>query len=155
MAQFSYKVENMEPRTSSFEPLPAGNYLAQIIESEVKDTKAGTGKYLQFTWEIIDGAAKGRRVWDRVNVVNPSAQAEQIGKEAMDSLCLAAGVLDFVDTVQLHGKPVRIKLTVRRDPNFGDSNEVKGYEKAAGIVPAAPIPAAATSAAGSAPWLKP
>lgn len=152
MAKLSFNAAEVEPQ-STFEPMPAGWYLAQVVESDMKSTKAGTGEYLQLSWEVVEGPCTGRRAWDRLNVSNPNAEAERIGRQQLSQLCHAMGVMNLQDSQQLHGKPVRIKLTVRKDPNFGDSNEVKGYEKAAGIAPAA-IPAA-IPAAGSAPWLKP
>ena len=152
MAQMSFNAAEVEPQ-STFDALPAGWYVAQVIESDMKDTKAGTGQYLQLTWEILDGACAGRRVWDRLNISNPNAEAERIGRQQLSQLCHSVGVLQLQDSQQLHGKPARIKLAIRKDPAYGDSNDVKGYEPAGpGIAAAAPsIPAVATA---KKPWEK-
>lgn len=158
MAAIPFSVAEVEPQTNTFDALPAGWYVAQVIESDMKQTKAGTGQYLQLTWEILDGPCRGRRVWDRLNIVHQKAEVEEMSRKKLAQICVCVGLVNpplGFDSVLLHGKPCRINLNVRKDLNFGDSNEVKGYEKAAGIVPAATIPAAAASAAGSAPWLKP
>ena len=51
---------NQVDPASNFDPLPAGKYLAAIIESEMKPTKAGTGNYLALTFQVLDGPHKGR-----------------------------------------------------------------------------------------------
>ena len=55
-----------QPRTE-YDLIPDGWYLAQIDDSETKPTKAGTGHYLELTFVILDGPAKDRRCWDRLN----------------------------------------------------------------------------------------
>ena len=44
----------IEP-AATYEPLPAGNYSAVIVESEEEPTKAMTGSYLQLGLEIVEG----------------------------------------------------------------------------------------------------
>ena len=70
MANLSgFDANRVEPSTD-FDPLPAGKYLAVITDSEMKPTKAGTGNYLELTFEIIEGQHKGRRAWARLNLIN-------------------------------------------------------------------------------------
>lgn len=153
MTTLKFDATNVDP-TPSFDPIPAGVYIAQVIESDVKPTKSGTGEYLQLTLEILDGQFKGRRCWDRINIRNQSAEAETIGQKQLSQLCHAIGVLQVQDSAQLHAKPMRVKVTVRKDPNFGDSNEIKGYEAVAGAAaPAAAATAAPAKPAGvTPPW---
>ena len=56
------------------------NRRAVITESEMKANKAGTGSYLQLTFEIIEGPYKGRIFWARLNLDSPSATAVQIAR---------------------------------------------------------------------------
>ena len=51
----------IEP-AATYEPLPAGNYSAVIVESEEKPTKAMTGSYLQLGLEIVEGQYAGRKL---------------------------------------------------------------------------------------------
>ena len=156
MSQFQFNAAEVEPQ-QSFAPLPAGIYVAQITDVEIKDTKAGTGQYLQITWEIADGECRGRKVWDRLNVSNANAEAERIGRQQLSALCHAIGVLQVQDTNQFHGKAARIRVTVRKDATYGDGNDVKGYEAAgARPMPTGGFPPAAAAAAAPAaprrPW---
>lgn len=159
MAFLQFNAQAVEPQ-QSFDPVPAGNYLAAISESDIVSTKAGTGQMLKLTWRIQDGPMKGRIVFDRLNISNSNPKAEEIGQRQLSALCHAAGVLQLADTQQLHGIPMQIKVTVRRDESgqYGDQNEVKDYRAVSGqsaAAPAAPAfapAAAAKPAAPAAPW---
>ena len=153
MATFQFNASEVEPE-QGFSVVPAGMYAAQIIDVEIKDTKAGNGQYMSVTWELLDGQYRGRKVWSRLTVRNANAEAERIGRQQLSALCHAVGVLNLQDTVQLHGKQARLRVTVKQDAQYGDSNDVKGYEALAGSAPGAPFtppPAAAPARAGK-PW---
>ena len=121
---------NTDEREDGFEPLPEGFYHAVAIDSEIKKTKAGTGSYLQFTFEIIDeGKWKGRWVWDRFNLSNPNQRAVEIAQENLARFCRAVGVPTVGDSFQLHHLPVRIKV-MQREWNGVVQNEIKGYREA-------------------------
>lgn len=154
MAQISFNASAVQPK-KSFEPIPAGSYIASISESAIKPTSKGTGQIMNLTFDILDGQYKGRKVFDRINIQNQNPTAEKIGQEQLSALCHAVGVLQLQDTNQLHGRPVTIKVKIRKDDTgqYEDSNEVTGYLAANGAVPAASAPAA-PAAAPAAPWLK-
>ena len=72
MAELSgFDANQIEP-TTDFEPIPAGKYVAVITESEMRPTKAGTGHYLQLTFQVIEGEHKNRLQWARLNLDNPN-----------------------------------------------------------------------------------
>lgn len=130
MADLSGFDANKVDPNSEFEPIPAGKYLAVIVESEMKQTKAGTGSYLQLTHQIVDGPFKGRKVWSRLNLDNPNPTAVQIAKGELSALCRAAGVMTPRDSAELHNIPVVIN--VRQKPNDATGeiqNEIRGYTK--------------------------
>ena len=54
MAFISFNATQVQPQ-ASFDPIPAGKYICQIVESEIKSTKAGTYQQLALTWEVLDG----------------------------------------------------------------------------------------------------
>jgi hypothetical protein len=138
---------NPDDVTDDREILPAGNYPAQIIESSLAETKSG-GTMLKLTWEILDGPAKGRRVWENLNIVNSNEQAQAIAARSLKHICTAVGFKGVLtDSDVLHFKPV--ELTVAIQPakgEYGESNQVKGYKAYGGAV-ATPPPAAAAK-----PW---
>jgi len=130
-----------QPRTE-YDLIPDGWYLAQIDDSETKPTKAGTGHYLELTFVILDGPAKDRRVWDRLNLDNPNPTAVAIAQESLASICHAVAVLEPKDPAELHDKPLQIKIgTQPAKGSYAASNVVKGYRSAdAGSTGAAPAP---------------
>ncbi len=117
---------------SEFEPLAAGKYLAIITDSVMKPTKSGTGQYLEFTFQVIEeGPHKGRRLWSRLNLVNPSAQAVEIAQAELSAMCRAVGHMQPVDSIELHDVPLAITVGQTRRNDTGDLvNEIRGYAKA-------------------------
>lgn len=80
------------PKKGSYEPIPEGDYPLLITDAEVKDTKAGTGQYLNVTMEITAGDFKGRKLWHLFNIANPNPEAVRIAKEQMKAMMLASGL---------------------------------------------------------------
>ena len=128
------------------DPLPAGKYKCVAIESDFKDTKDGGGKYLQFCFEVVEGEHKGRRVWDRLNLVNSNSTAVDIARRTLSAICHAVGVMQPKDSSQLHNIPMTVKVACK-EYNGNVTNEVKGYEKLA-TASVAKSPAATEKA----PW---
>lgn len=124
-----FDANQVEP-TTDFDPIPAGKYLAVITETEMKPNKAGTGRYLQLTFQVIDGEFKGRHLWARLNLDNPNATAVQIARAELSAICRAVGVLAPNDSVELHNLPLVIAVKCRKRVDTGEiNNEIKGFEK--------------------------
>ena len=124
-----FNANEVEP-TTDFDPIPAGKYLAVITESEVKPNKAGTGSYLQFTFQVIDGEYKGRFLWARLNLDNPNDTAVKIARAELSAICRAVGVLTPKDSVELHDLPLVIKVKCKKRADTGElTNELSGYEQ--------------------------
>lgn len=145
----------------SFEPLPAGEYTMQVIDSELKDTKSGSGQQLVLTLEVIEGAHSNRRVWDRLNIRNQNADAQRIAQRSLADLCLAVGIQSLRNSEELHFKPFVGAVKIREDKTgqYGPQNTVR-YKARGGAAPrvtapsTAPQQQAASSkpAVGAKPW---
>ncbi len=124
-----FNANEVDPATS-FDPIPAGKYLAVITESEMKATKAGTGEYLQLTFQIIEGEFKNRLLWARLNLNNSNATTVKIARAELSAICHAVGVLAPKDSVELHNLPLVITVKLKKREDTGEmTNEVKGYAK--------------------------
>ena len=99
-----------EDMLSGFEPIPAGDYKAKVVESDLKVTAAGTGKYIKLKFEIIEGEFKGRFVWTNINIINPNPVAVDIAQKELATLCRAVGKAVIQDTKELHGIPILIQI---------------------------------------------
>lgn len=150
MAQLSFDATQVAPQ-ESINPIPAGVYLAQAIESDVRPLKSGMGRSLSITFQVLEGQYINRKVFANLNIEHRgSAEAERIAQSQLSALCHAVGVLKPQDSTALHMKPVRIRVKIRKDESgqYGDKNEVTGYEAAQGGLPP-PAAAAARSPAPS------
>ena len=156
------------------EVLPPGKYLTHLIESEMLPTKAGDGQYLKLVFEVLEGPAARRKIFDQLNLVNRNEQTVEIAQRTLSAICHAVGQVHVSDSEQLHFKPLIVTLKV--EPAGNDKygvyrearNKVAGYSAAnAGSAaatasrpaspgprpaPAAPPPAARTGAAATPPW---
>lgn len=164
MADLSGFDANEVPPTESRDVLPAGDYEAVIVESEMKPTKDGSGKRLALTLQVLSGQYQNRKVFDNLNLVNngPNKQTtEKIAKGTLSAICRAVNVLTPGDSSELHNKPLRIKVVVKAaDGNYSARNEIKGYmprssgPASAGTFqqPAQPAPSTGGGFAGKSPW---
>jgi len=163
MAQLGFQTEGAPQRQNNYEVL-RGTFPAQITESDTITTKSG-GLGAKFTFEIIDGPHKGRKVWGFINVTNPSPTAQEIGQAELRELCEAVGMAAITDTTELEFKP----LMLRCGPDKSDPERTvpKGYKPYApgAVATAQPARAAAPPAqraapppqqagAGSRPWAR-
>jgi len=144
-----FDASQVEPNVS-FDPIPAGKYLAAITESEMKPTKKGSGSFLQLTFTVLDGEYKGRLLWARLNLNNPNATAVKIARSELSAICHAVSVLQPRDSVELHNIPLLITVKLKKREDTGEfSNEIKGYEPKA-VAAGQPQQAPATSS--TPPW---
>ena len=135
--------DEVEPR-DNMEPVPAGIYIGEVVESDVVDTKFGTGKMVKLTWRITEGPCEGRQIWDNINFRNANETAQKIGQQALAELCNACGIRGPLDDTELlHGVPVKLRVTIEQDKSgqYGPRNAVKRYSHAAEGEPATQSPA--------------
>ncbi len=127
------------------ELLPAGKYLAQVIESEIVPTKDGRGQILKLTFEIMSGQYERRRIWERMNIMNHSETAQRIANQQLARLCKAAGLGIIDDSEELHFRPVTIEVGAKVDETgrYRDQNVIKRFYPANASNAEAAPPAAA------------
>jgi hypothetical protein len=164
--------ETFDPETqegNSWDLLPVGEYVAQVVEASIEKPNSGDGYYLALTWKIVEGDYEGRQVWQRITCWHSSEQAQTIGRKTLKDLCVATGVAEQVDNAEVFlFKPVRIRLGIERDKQgvYPDKNRIsrilpleaksKEPEQPAKPVAATKVASAAKTAkpapAGPAPW---
>ena len=128
MAQLGYTVDKDDQfNGANTDPLPAGEYRVMITDSDVVVPKSGKGRMVKLTYECIDPDYQGRKVFDNIVVEHPSADAERIGKQKLNTIGSIVGVKVIKDTAQLHGKPLGLLLGVKTTAEFGTQNIIKKY----------------------------
>ena len=85
----------------------------------------------------------GRRIYQSFNIRNVNSKAEEIAYRQLNEFMTAAGLMGFEDTDQMVGHDVVIALKIKRDPEYGDKNEVKKIMSLTGSAAPAPAPAPA------------
>jgi len=119
-----------EAEENPFAPLPAAWYTAEIIKSELKDTKDGTGKYLALSFKIVDGDHANRLVFTNLNLVNKSEVAVKIARADLKAICGACNIEgELEDSVDLHNIPMEIKLSLKPETaQWPAKNEIKSFK---------------------------
>lgn len=131
MAQLNY-VPDATDQYKGYEPVPAGTYKVQIVDTEVIETHTdkGDGEMIKFSYEIIGEGPQfdGRKISDGVMIAHSnSSEAERIGKQKLNTLCVLTGIKSLKDTAQFHGKTLSLMVTVKKDKNGDDQNYIKKY----------------------------
>jgi hypothetical protein len=125
-----FRAEDVKDDGGDFDLLPAGKYVAQVVKSEVRDTKSGTGKYISLQLKIIEGDHTGRVVFDMINVVNQNEVAQNIGQRQLKQLVEACELTEIEDTTELHAIPIQITVGIEPEKNgWPAKNKVKKYSK--------------------------
>jgi hypothetical protein len=136
----TFDASSIDP-TSGYDVLPPGKYPAQIVASEMRVTKDGHGQYLYLEVDILDGQYAGRKLFDRLNLINANADAVQIAQRTLSSICHAVGKLQVSNSEQLHLIPLIADVRVRPPKGqYGESNSIRYLPRVG--APAAPTPTA-------------
>lgn len=142
-----------------FELIPAGNYIAQIIKSEIKVNKDGLGSRLSLQFQITEGEKRGRTLFQDVTLKNANETAMKIGREQLAQLARACGLTRVQDSAQLHGIDMQIRVSIREDKTgqYEPRNEIKRFEPLPGAsvttaAPSAPAAPPAAPAGRAMPW---
>lgn len=167
MAIFAQTFDANTVEPSNFDVFPPGKYLVQIVASEMRPTKDGRGQYLFLELDILEGQFAGRKLFDRLNLVNDNPDTVDIATRTLSSICRATGQMQVKDSEQLHLIPLIADVRVRPPKGqYGESNSIRYLPRNAAApatrapattappqparpaAPAAPV----APAAGGLPW---
>ena len=147
MAIFAQTFDANSVEPSNFDVFPAGKYLAQIVSSEMRPTKDGRGQYLFLELDILEGQFAGRKLFDRLNLVNDNPDTVDIATRTLSSICRATGQMQVKDSEQLHLIPLIADVRVRPPKGqYGESNSIRYLPRNAAAAPATRAPGAYASA---------
>lgn len=159
MAIFAQTFDANAVEPSSYDVLPPGKYLSQIVASEMRPTKDGRGQYLFLELDILEGPFAGRKLFDRLNLVNDNPDTVDIATRTLSSICRATGQMQVKDSEQLHLIPLIVDVRVRPPKGqYGESNAIRYLPRNAGAptTPAQRAPSAyASTPAPAAPPVQP
>ena len=140
---------------SGFKELVPGEYLAQIIDTDISPTKAGTGEKLTLKFEVVEGEFSSTYIWHNLNIANPNPKAVEISSRQLAQICRAVGIDGFQTPDALIGKRCMIVVGMgKANGDYPAKPEIKGWQPN-GAQAAQPAPAQpAAQAAGKKPWVQ-
>jgi hypothetical protein len=122
----------------TYKELAPGEYLAEIIDTDMSPTKAGTGEKLTLQFEVIEGDCAGTYIWHNLNIENPSQQAVEISKRQLAQICRAVGMEGFQQHGELFAKRCVIVVAMGKANNdYPSKPEIRGWKPAIQPQPAA------------------
>ena len=127
MAKIDFNASEV-PEDTGFEPIPEGDYMCQIVQSDMKENKKKTGQYLELRVQIQEEPYVGRLVFERLNLINPNETAVKIANRTLADICEACGVDEVEDSEELHGIEFVAHVVVTEPQgDYPAGNEVKKY----------------------------
>ena len=151
MAKLNFNASEVAPQQSGYEPRPAGDYTMQVVNSDMRTTKSGTGQYLWLEFDILSGPVRGK-YFERLNLFNDNAKAVEIANRQLSAICNAIGLMTLQDSEQLHMKPLKVVLKVSESKDGSLQNTAKYLPLNAAPAAAAPAAPAAAAAPAAKPW---
>ena len=113
-----------------YSPLPKGEYRIKMTEREIKQTKAGTGKYLKAKFMVVSGPFAFRSLWHNFNIQNPSEKAQSIGLGQLSQLSKAVGFAGIPDDSS-HLLEIDVLADVKikeASPSYKAGNEIVKFK---------------------------
>jgi hypothetical protein len=109
--------------------LRPGDYLAQIIDSQVGPMRNGKGTQVANMFSIMEPVEfEGRTIFQNCIIQHESEKAQQWGRARLKDTCTAVGLLEpLTDLSALLFKPVVIRVRIAKDKSGGgypDKNEI-------------------------------
>ena len=148
MARFNFKLDKYKDDGGDYELLPDGEYEFMVEKVEEKETKAGTGTYLNCTYSIVGEKYKNRKVFDLMNINNPNEVAERIGRGRLHKLAEACDCVDMEDSDMLIDRVFKGMVGVEKGTGgYKDKNVVSKFVPKGGHAPASK-----EASGGENPW---
>lgn len=113
------------------EVTPEGTYTAVCEMAEVKQTKSGTGEYINCRFRIKEGPRNGDLIFTMFNIKNANPQAVQIGLKQLKSFCGAIGIdtNSLTDVNHLLGRPCLVVVKNKTD-DYGTKAVISYFKSA-------------------------
>jgi len=145
MAALNFKCTDYEAKAIDYPLLPKGEFIAEIIDIELKKTNLAIKNdtndcYLNITFKILTEAFSGRFVWDKLNIVNSGThkkEVEEIGRGTLRTIAKILNLEDVLDRTMdtdcLIGGTLGIKVDVsefidKKTNQEKKSNIIKSYK---------------------------
>lgn len=136
MARINQNLSDVEGQLGG-SPVPPGQYLTMITNSEVKQTRSGKNM-LTLEFRIAEGMHTGRKLFENfmLDIEN------KVARSRLKSVAIAGkhrNPNNIEESEELHGCYVMLKVTVENDAEYGMQNRIKAFDMPEGVPAHAPI----------------
>lgn len=107
---------NYNPKSTGFELMKEGEYLAQMFMHEISENKKKNGKHLRTDWVFMEAPYMNRKLKEWINFENPNPTAVEIAQERINQICYATNVYS-VNPADWHRIPVKIQVGIKDGQN--------------------------------------
>jgi len=164
MVALNFDASAVQESTGGFDLIEPGEYRAEIVADEVKESKSTAGNHYLELQVKIDG--KGS-IWDRLNLWNSNPSAVEIANGTLKQIANAIGQSRIADSAEMLLKPLMVRVEVEPGTaGYKDKNIIVGYSGVgsvaapqqvaqaaqAPVTPSAPFPTTAPAPTATAPW---
>lgn len=108
------------PPAQPLKALPEGWYKVVMTKDETKPGKNQGAEVTTVELTVAEGEYQGRKVYERLNLVNPNQQAVEIAWQTLSAICRAIGKIRFTQSSELYGIPFMVRLSVRPGQTIQD-----------------------------------
>lgn len=164
MSDFFFNPDEQEG--SNFEPIPAGEYVAEIVDVAISQPKSDDGHMLRLVWRVVEGDFENRQVWQTLCYQHSNPTTQDIARKMLKDICVALDINEQISDPEIFKfKPARVRVDIESDKygQYEDQNKIKRVKpltkadnEAQEAKPAAaapkPAPKPAGTGPGAAPW---
>lgn len=118
-------------KEQSFGIIPQGTYPVIVDDAEVKETKDGTGEYINLKLKVIEGEGTGKFIFTMFNIKNKNQKAVDIGLGQLKSFlsCIGVDNTKLSDVTTLVGYKAMAVIKHKKDDYTGGEKAVVSYFK--------------------------
>ena len=164
MVALNFDASAVQESTGGYGLIEPGEYRAEIVADEVKESKSTAGNHYLELQVKIDG--KGS-IWDRLNLWNSNPSAVEIANGTLKQIANAIGQSRIADSAEMLLKPLMVRVDIEAGTaGYKDKNIIVGYSGVGSVAapqqvaqaaqapvpPSAPFPTAAPAPTATAPW---
>jgi hypothetical protein len=107
-----------------FEILPEDTYLVTVDSLEKRTTRAGDGKYIAVSFDIVTGPLAGRKVFERYNIENQNPKTVAWAKSSFAKFLIAAGKPMIKTLGEVQGQTLYLKVGITEKKGTNEKQNV-------------------------------
>jgi hypothetical protein len=128
MASIAFSFNPDAEPSSGYRPLPEGDYVLEMVESDYLPTIDGLGMILKTKCQVVGGDFDLRPYYINYVLEHADEARQKIGQRDFAGLRRATGVLELSDSEEIHFKTFSVKIGVKARKETGElENVIREY----------------------------